>query len=66
MCISPRCGYPQDQLVSYKVKVLFNTVKYFDMKQFMFKQDLTLTYQTLLDKLKVHEIAILSNETQGY
>ena len=49
--VLPMCGYPEDQLDNYKVKELFHTLKYFDVKWFACDQDLMCNYHTLVEKL---------------
>ena len=53
------CSYPWDQLDKGKVKVLFNLTKYFNIKQCITKQPLTLNYQDLLDKCKAHKTSFI-------
>ena len=50
-----KCDYPQDQMGTWKVKVMFNSTKHFEIKQYVREQPLTLTYQTLLNKSKIYE-----------
>ena len=42
-----------------KENILFNTTKYFEIKWYIRKQPMTLTYQALLDKFKVYERSLV-------
>ena len=47
-----KCGYPQGQVDGWKVQVLFNAFKYFDIKWYMCEHSLTMVYETMLNKCK--------------
>ena len=51
-----KCGYPQDQVGTRKVEVMFSATKYFEIKIYWREQPLTLAYQALLDTWKIFGI----------
>ena len=50
-----QCSCTKDQLDARKVEILFNALKYFNIKHYIRKQPLKFTYQAWLDKCKVHK-----------
>ena len=50
-----KCGYPRNQMDTRKVEAMFSTRKDSEMKYYMREQPLTLIYQALLKKTKVHK-----------